>query len=102
MASWYGRKFHGQKTASGEPYDMFAMTAAHPTFPIPSYSRVTNLKTGQWVVERINDRAPSPSNRQIHLSFPAASKIAIAAPAGGRVEVQRVFRSPEPPPYLPP
>ena len=96
MASWYGRKFHGQKTASGEPYDMFAMTAAHPTFPIPSYARVTNLKTGQWVVVRINDRGPFHSNRVIDLSFAAASKIGIAGPGSGLVEVERVFESPEP------
>ena len=96
MASWYGKKFHGQKTASGEPYDMFAMTAAHPTFPIPSYVRVTNLKTGQWVVVRINDRGPFHSNRVIDLSFAAASKIGIAGPGSGMVEVERVFDSPEP------
>ena len=96
MASWYGKKFHGQKTASGETYDMFAMTAAHPTFPIPSYARVTNLKTGQWVVVRINDRGPFHSNRIIDLSFAAASKIGIAAPGSGMVEVERVFESPEP------
>lgn len=96
IASWYGRKFHGQKTASGEPYDMFAMTAAHPTFPIPSYARVTNLKNGQWVVVRINDRGPFHSNRIIDLSFAAASKIGIAGPGSGMVEVERVFDSPEP------
>lgn len=96
MASWYGKKFHGQKTSSGEPYDMFAMTAAHPTFPIPSYARVTNLKTGQWVVVRINDRGPFHSNRIIDLSFAAASRIGIAGPGSGMVEVERVFESPEP------
>jgi rare lipoprotein A len=98
LASWYGRKFHGQKTASGEPYDMFAMTAAHPTFPIPSYARVTNLRTGQWVVVRINDRGPFHSNRIIDLSYAAASKIGIAGPGSGMVEVERVFESPEPQP----
>jgi rare lipoprotein A len=98
IASWYGKKFHGQKTSSGEPYDMFAMTAAHPTFPIPSYARVTNLKTGQWVVVRINDRGPFHSNRVIDLSFAAASKIGIAGPGSGMVEVERVFESPEPQP----
>ncbi len=96
MASWYGRKFHGQKTASGEPYDMFAMTAAHPTLPIPSYARVTNLKNGQWVVVRINDRGPFHSNRIIDLSYAAAAKIGIAGPGSGMVEVERVFESPEP------
>jgi rare lipoprotein A len=100
MASWYGKKFHGQKTASGEVYDMFAMTAAHPTFPIPSYARVTNLKNGQWVVVRINDRGPFHSNRIIDLSFAAASKIGIAGPGSGMVEVERVFESPEPGPTM--
>ncbi len=96
IASWYGKKFHGQKTASGEPYDMFAMTAAHPTFPIPGYARVTNLKSGQWVVVRINDRGPFHSNRVIDLSFAAASKIGVANAGSGMVEVERVFESPEP------
>lgn len=96
IASWYGKKFHGLKTASGEPYDMFAMTAAHPTFPIPSYARVTNLKTGQWVVVRINDRGPFHSNRVIDLSYAAALRIGIAGPGSGLVEVERVFESPEP------
>ena len=58
IASWYGKKFHGQRTSSGEIYDMFAMTAAHPTFPIPSYARVTNVKNGRSVIVRINDRGP--------------------------------------------
>jgi rare lipoprotein A len=96
IASWYGRKFHGQKTSSGETYDMFAMTAAHPTFPIPSYARVTNAKTGQWVVVRINDRGPFHSNRVIDLSYAAAAKIGIVSAGSGLVEVERVFESPEP------
>jgi rare lipoprotein A len=96
IASWYGKKFHGQKTSSGEPYDMFAMTAAHPTLPIPSYARVTNLKTGKWVVVRINDRGPFHSDRLIDLSYAAAVRIGIAGPGSGRVEVERVFESPEP------
>ena len=100
IASWYGKKFHGQKTASGETYDMFAMTAAHPTFPIPSYARVTNLKTGQWVVVRVNDRGPFHSNRVIDLSYAAAAKIGIAGPGSGMVEVERVFESPEPQPTV--
>jgi len=93
IASWYGKKFHGQKTASGEPYDMFAMTAAHPTLPIPSYAKVTNLKTGQHVVVRINDRGPFHTDRIIDLSYAAASRIGIAAPGSGAVEVERVFAS---------
>jgi peptidoglycan lytic transglycosylase len=91
IASWYGRKFQGQKTASGEPYDMFAMTAAHPTLPIPSYARVTNLKNGKSVVVRINDRGPFHSNRIIDLSYAAASRIGIAGPGSGMVEVERIF-----------
>ena len=97
IASWYGKKFQGQKTASGEPYDMFAMTAAHPTLPIPSYAKVTNLKNGKSVVVRINDRGPFHSNRIIDLSYAAASKIGIAGPGSGMVEVERVFG---PAPYV--
>ena len=93
IASWYGKKFHGQKTASGESYDMFAMTAAHPTLPIPSYAKVTNLKTGKSVVVRVNDRGPFHSDRIIDLSYAAASRIGIAAPGSGLVEVERVFAS---------
>ena len=91
IASWYGRKFHGQKTASGEPYDMFALTAAHPTFPIPSYARVTNVKNGRSVIVRINDRGPFHSDRIIDLSYAAAVKIGIAGPGSGLVEVERVY-----------
>ncbi|HEY2627704.1 MAG TPA: septal ring lytic transglycosylase RlpA family protein [Usitatibacter sp.] len=93
IASWYGKKFHGQKTASGEVYDMFAMTAAHPTLPIPSYAKVTNLKTGKSVVVRVNDRGPFHTDRVIDLSYAAASRIGIAAPGSGMVEVERVFSS---------
>lgn len=96
IASWYGKKFHGQKTSSGEIYDMFAMTAAHPTYPIPSYAKVTNVKNGKWVVVRINDRGPFHSNRIIDLSYAAAAKIGIASAGSGMVEVERVFESPEP------
>jgi rare lipoprotein A len=91
IASWYGRMFHGRKTASGEPYDMFAMTAAHKTLPIPSFARVTNVKTGQAVVVRINDRGPFHSDRIIDLSYAAAARIGIAAAGSGLVEVERVF-----------
>jgi rare lipoprotein A len=95
MASWYGRKFHGQKTASGEPYDMFAMTAAHKTLPIPSYARVTNVKNGLSVVVRINDRGPFHSNRIIDLSYAAATRIGIAAAGSGMVTVERLLAGPE-------
>ena len=75
---------------------MFAMTAAHPTLPIPSYARVTNLKNGKSVVVRINDRGPFHSDRIIDLSFAAASKIGIAGPGSGQVEVERIFEAPAP------
>jgi rare lipoprotein A len=91
LASWYGRKFHGQKTSSGEVYDMFAMTAAHKTLPIPSYARVTSLKSGQSVVVRVNDRGPFHDGRVIDLSYAAAAKLGIAGPGSGPVEVERVF-----------
>ena len=91
MASWYGRKFQGQKTASGEPYDMFAMTAAHKTLPIPSYAKVTNVANGLSVVVRINDRGPFHANRIIDLSYAAAARIGLAAKGSGMVEVERVF-----------
>ena len=96
IASWYGKKFQGQKTASGEPYDMFAMTAAHPTLPIPSYARVTNVKSGKSVIVRINDRGPFHSGRIIDLSYAAASRIGIAAAGSGLVEVERVFAATAP------
>src|SRR3954470_11669810 len=75
MASWYGRRYHGQKTSNGEIYDMYAMTAAHPTLPIPSYARVTNPASGKSVVVRVNDRGPFLSDRVIDLSYVAAYKL---------------------------
>ncbi len=75
LASWYGRKFHGKNTSSGEPYDMYAMTAAHATLPIPSYARVTNLNNGQSVLVRVNDRGPFHEGRIIDLSYTAAYKL---------------------------
>lgn len=76
-ASWYGKKFHGRKTANGETYDMYAMTAAHPTLPLPSYAKVSRPKTGQSVIVRINDRGPFHSSRIIDLSYVAAAKLDI-------------------------
>jgi rare lipoprotein A len=90
VASWYGRRFHGQKTSSGEPYDMYAMTAAHPTLPIPSYARVTNLANGRSVVVRINDRGPFHSDRIIDLSYTAAYKLGFASAGSARVQVESV------------
>jgi rare lipoprotein A len=91
LASWYGRKFHGQKTSSGETYDMFAMTAAHKTLPIPSYAKVTNLANGKSVVVRINDRGPFHKGRIIDLSYAAAKRIGIVGRGSAMVEVERVF-----------
>jgi rare lipoprotein A len=91
MASWYGRKFHGQKTASGEVYDMFAMTAAHKTLPLPSYVRVTHLANGKSVVVRVNDRGPFHGNRIIDLSYAAAEKLGIARAGSAMVEIERIF-----------
>jgi rare lipoprotein A len=75
VASWYGTEFHGLKTSTGESYDMFAMTAAHKTLPLPCYARVTNLSNGRSVVVRINDRGPFVNNRIIDLSYSAARKL---------------------------
>jgi rare lipoprotein A len=88
-ASWYGRKYHGRPTSSGEPYDMFAMTAAHPTMPIPSYARVRNPANGREVVVRINDRGPFVPGRVIDLSYTAALKLGVLAGVAP-VEVERI------------
>ncbi len=77
VASWYGVKFHGRKTSNGEVYDMYGMTAAHKTLPIPSYVRVTNLKNKKTIVVRVNDRGPFHENRVIDLSYTAAVKLGI-------------------------
>lgn len=77
LASWYGRKFHGKSTSSGEPYDMYAMSAAHATLPVPSYARVTNLENGKSIVVRVNDRGPFHDGRIIDLSYTAAYKLDI-------------------------
>jgi rare lipoprotein A len=90
LASWYGRRFQGRKTSSGEPYDMYAMTAAHPVLPIPSYARVTSLDSGKSVVVRVNDRGPFHKGRVIDLSYTAAHKLGIAARGSGRVRVESI------------
>ena len=89
-ASWYGRRYHGQRTSGGEPYDMYAMTAAHPLLPIPSYARVTNLANGRSVVVRINDRGPFISGRIIDLSYAAAWKLGYVASGSAPVEVEAI------------
>jgi rare lipoprotein A len=91
LASWYGRKFHGQKTSSGERYDMYGMTAAHATLPIPSYARVTNADSGKSVVVRVNDRGPFHSGRIIDLSYTAAWKLGLVGSGSGLVEVESVL-----------
>lgn len=91
VASWYGRRYHGNNTASGEVYDMYAMTAAHPTLPLPSYARVTNLENGKSVVVRLNDRGPFLSDRLIDLSYTAAYKLGILEAGSGRVEVESIL-----------
>lgn len=91
VASWYGKKFHGQKTSSGELYDMYKMTAAHPTLPIPSYVRVTSLVSGKSVVVRVNDRGPFHAGRVIDLSYTAALRIGLLGAGSHEVEVERLF-----------
>lgn len=90
VASWYGRKFHGNKTANGENYDMHGMTAAHPTLPLPSYARVTRANSGKSVIVRINDRGPFHSSRIIDLSYVAAAKLGLIGPGSGQVIVEAI------------
>lgn len=90
-ASWYGSKFQGKRTSSGEPYDMFAMTAAHPTLPLPSYVQVTNLDNGRQVVVKVNDRGPFLHDRVIDLSYVAAVRLGYADKGTGNVEIRAVF-----------
>ena len=88
VASWYGQKFHGRRTSSGEPYDMYKMTAAHKTLPLPTYVSVRDLSTGREIVVRVNDRGPFLKNRIIDLSYAAAAKLGIADKGTGFVEVR--------------
>jgi len=100
IASWYGQKFHGRNTSNGEVYDMFAMTAAHKTLPIPSYVRVTNLNNGRQLVVRVNDRGPFHGDRIIDLSYAAAHRLGFASQGTAPVEVEIVLPGgPPPPPY---
>jgi rare lipoprotein A len=91
VASWYGRRYHGNKTSIGETYDMYAMTAAHPTLPLPSYARVTSVANGRSVVVRLNDRGPFLHGRIIDLSYVAAHKLGIVQMGSGEVEVEAVL-----------
>lgn len=91
LASWYGKKFHGRRTASGETYDMFKMTAAHRTLPIPSYARVTNLSNGKSTIVRINDRGPFHAARIMDLSYAAAVKLDYIRKGSTQIRIERVF-----------
>lgn len=93
VASWYGVKFHGQRTSSGEPYDMYKMTAAHPTLPIPSYARITSVASGKSVVVRINDRGPFHASRIVDVSYTAALKLGLLGKGSHEVELERLFPS---------
>lgn len=88
LASWYGTKFHGRRTSSGEPYDLYSMTAAHKTLPLPTYVEVTNLKNGRKLVVKVNDRGPFHQGRIIDLSYAAAQKLGITST--GPVEIRAI------------
>jgi rare lipoprotein A len=90
IASWYGKKFHGQKTSIGEPYDMFSMTAAHPTLAIPSYVRITHLGNGKSVVVRVTDRGPFHADRIIDLSYAAAYRLGYINNGSSLVEIETI------------
>lgn len=102
IASWYGKKFHGEKTSTGEVYDMYAMTAAHTTLPIPSYAKVTNLSNHKSVIVRVNDRGPFLHDRIIDLSYTAATKIGIIGSGQGLVEVESLATDDSGPPPISP
>jgi rare lipoprotein A len=89
-ASWYGTKFHGKRTSSGETYDMFGMTAAHKTLPLPTYVRVTHLGNGRSVVVKVNDRGPFHQGRIIDLSYAAAARLDILGHGSADVEVEAI------------
>ena len=90
IASWYGTKFHGQRTSSGEPYDMYAMTAAHKSLPLPTYVEVTNLDNGRSAIVKVNDRGPFHEGRIIDLSYAAATKLGVAATGTANVRIRTV------------
>jgi len=97
LASWYGKKFHGRKTSNGERYNMYAMTAAHKTLPLPTYVRVSNLTNGRSTVVRVNDRGPFHGKRIIDLSYSAACRLGMAAQGIAMVEIRAIDPStPEP------
>ena len=98
IASWYGYKFHGRFTSSREPYDMYAMTAAHKTLPLPTYAEVRNLDNGRHVIVRINDRGPFVAGRILDLSYAAANRLGIDKTGTGRIELRAI--DPAQPPIL--
>ena len=109
VASWYGKRFHGGLTSSGERYDMYAMTAAHPTLPVPSYARVTSVASGRSVVVRINDRGPFHADRAIDLSYTAAYRLGYADAGSALVDIESIVpgtsaiaQAPPAPALLPP
>ncbi len=88
IASWYGSKFHGRRTSSGEPFDMYLVTAAHRSLPLPTYVEITNLDNDRKIIAKVNDRGPFHSKRIIDLSYAAAAKLGILAKGTGRVQVR--------------
>lgn len=91
VASWYGKQFHGRKTSTGERYDMYALTAAHPTLPLPSYVRVTNVANKRSIVVRVNDRGPFTGGRILDLSYAAAAKLGFVRNGSAQVEVETIL-----------
>lgn len=89
-ASWYGKKFHGYKTSNGETYDMYSMSAAHKTLPLPTFVKIKNLDNGKTVIVKVNDRGPFHGDRIIDLSYAAASKLGILAKGTGHVEIEAI------------
>jgi rare lipoprotein A len=100
VASWYGKRYHGQKTSSGEVYDMYAMSAAHTILPLPSYARVTSVATGKSVIVRVNDRGPFHEDRLIDLSYVAAQRLGLLGRGSGIVEVEAIIPGNEAPPPM--
>ena len=100
VASWYGKRYHGQKTSSGEVYDMYTMSAAHTILPLPSYARVTSVATGKSVIVRVNDRGPFHEDRLIDLSYAAALRLGLLGRGSGLVEVEAIIPGNEGPPPM--
>lgn len=99
-ASWYGTKFQGYRTSSGEPYDMFKLTAAHKSLPLPSYLRVTNIQNGKQIIVRVNDRGPFHDDRLIDLSYAAAHLLGITQHGTGQVKVEAITPGAPPAPVV--